>query len=415
MQPAINKGKNFQKIQKLCVVLLLIVVLFFRTTLSMAEIFCVQSQDEFISALNIASINGEDDILRIVQGTELGDVKLPSEPGYLIKIEGGYFTACTDGRELKQTSSEIIETSVEPANLPEPQQNTTGPSPPEEVEPKTAIFPGGALTGGADVTILGVPAYSWRHGCGPTAVGMVVGYWDENGYSDLFDGTASTQTDSVNQGIASQGSTTVPRHYEDYSLPEDTYPTMLPDKSELPSGDEHIDDSIADFMYTSWSSKNNYYGWSWSNHITPAFTNYARLRNSAYRSSTTEYYYSSTLTWDILTSEIDAKRPMVFLVDSSGNGNTDHFVTVVGYRIDGSTQYYGCLDTWYPYDTVRWELFRGMSSSYSWGVWGGYSFQLSYKSIVPILLLLLSPEPPDPLPTVMNDTGITWGGRLSGR
>lgn len=389
MQPAIDKGMNFQKIQKLCAFFLLTMVLFFPPTLVMAEIFCVQNQSELISALNIASINGEDDILRIVQGTEFDDVTLASEPGYLIKIEGGYFTACTDGRKLYQTSSEIKQTSVEPANLPEPQQNTTGPSQPEEVEPKMKTFPGGALTGGADVTILGVPAYSWRHGCGPTAVGMVVGYWDGNGYSDLFDGTASTQTNSVNQGIASQGSNTFPQHYEDYSLPEDEYPVMLPDKSELPAGDEHSNNSIADFMYTSWSSKDNYYGWSWSNHIASAFTNYTQLRNSAYHSSTAEYYYGSTLTWDILTSEIDAKRPMVFLVDSSGSGSTDHFVTVVGYRIDGSTQYYGCLDTWYPYDTIRWVRFRGMSPSYSWGVWGGYSFQISDKSIVPVFQLLL--------------------------
>ncbi|MFH2122201.1 MAG: hypothetical protein ABIJ50_01765 [Pseudomonadota bacterium] len=327
MQPSLNNGMNFQNIQKLCALSLLAALLVFLPSFAMAEIFCVQNQVELLSALNSASKNGEDDILRIVQGSKYDDFKLPSEPGYLIKVEGGYSSDCTGGRELYPASSNIEQSVIEFASLPKPQQNTTGPVPPEGIKPAIATFSGDAISGGADVTVLGVPSYLWRHGCGPTAVGMVVGYWDKNGCSDLYDGDASTQTSSVNQGIASQGNSTTPGHYEDYSLPEDASPTMLPDKSELPAGDEHINNSIADFMHTSWSSDQNYYGWSWSNQIIPAFTNYATLRNNTYNSSTSEYYYGSSLTWTVLTREIDAKRPMVFLVDSSGDGYTDHFVT----------------------------------------------------------------------------------------
>ncbi|MHC4617912.1 MAG: hypothetical protein ACYTEQ_09185, partial [Planctomycetota bacterium] len=54
---------------------------------------------------------------------------------------------------------------------------TAGPVPPPEVVRADAIK---AL---APVPISGevidtVPAYFWRHGCGPTSVGMVIGYYD---------------------------------------------------------------------------------------------------------------------------------------------------------------------------------------------------------------------------------------------
>lgn len=76
--------------------------------------------------------------------------------------------------------------------------STSGPTPPAGcvLTPATAK---------AAVTIPGVPAYIWRHGCGPTAVGMVAGYYDGNCYPDFFDGDASTETAETQQGIASGG------------------------------------------------------------------------------------------------------------------------------------------------------------------------------------------------------------------
>ena len=64
---------------------------------------------------------------------------------------------------------------------------------------------------------------------------------------------------------------------------------------------------------------------------------------------------------------------MVFLVDTNGNGSTDHFVTVIGY--DDSTHSYGCLDTWGS--TVRWETFAPLADGQPWGIWGGITFQIS--------------------------------------
>ena len=85
------------------------------------------------------------------------------------------------------------------AQAPIPQQNTTGPVPPPNV--------GKDILGGAKaVTMFDVPAYIWRHGCAPTVVGMLVGYWDgKPGFSGLISGSATTQTAAVNQVIASGG------------------------------------------------------------------------------------------------------------------------------------------------------------------------------------------------------------------
>jgi hypothetical protein len=252
-------------------------------------------------------------------------------------------------------------------------QSTTGPQPPPWVEPKQPST--GPVRAQIQKT-LPVPGYRWRHGCGPTVVGMVLGYYDMRGYRDLFPGGAYDQTPEVDQCIASHGDTANPRHYEDYSLPMDSSGDIQPDKSEDPPGDEHTHDSIADFMETSWSSRNNRYGWSWSSDIGPAFRDYTNMRNPDYGPSFAQYRMSNgTLNWSVLTREIDAGCPMIFLVDTGGDNKTDHFVTVIGYR-DQPSQQYGCLDTWTPVDAVRWCDFAAMANGQSWGIAYGWSFSL---------------------------------------
>jgi len=252
-------------------------------------------------------------------------------------------------------------------------QSTTGPVPPPGVAPKVerSFEPGRTV-----VTIPGVPAYLWRHGCGPTAVGMVIGYYDCSGYDDLIPGFSFTQTTEVDNAIASEGSPTEPAHYEDYSEPEDDAGTgILPDMSEPPAGDEHDDDCIADFMRTSWSAVNNYYGWSYGADIDDAFMDYIAHVNPSYNPVATKHdMLAGEFSWDDLVAEIDAERPMVFLVDTVGDGATDHFVTVVGYS-DDTIQEYACLDTWYPADVLRWCEFAPMGGGQLWGVDSAWSFK----------------------------------------
>jgi hypothetical protein len=217
--------------------------------------------------------------------------------------------------------------------------------------------------------IAGVPIYTLRHGCVPTAVGMVVGYYDTHGYPDLIPGDAATQTEDVNQAIASQGDATNPRHYEDYSLPLDPTGPIVPDKSELPAGNQHPDDCLADFMGTSRSALGLHYLETWADHIGPGFVGYVNYRNPSYGPYFKEYHkVDNTLGYWEFIKQIDNDRPMVFVIDQFGTGKYDQAVTVVGYKRDGSTLYYGCYDTLST--EIKW--FSTVTSPGQPGaVWGG--------------------------------------------
>lgn len=215
--------------------------------------------------------------------------------------------------------------------------------------------------------IAGVPAYDWFRGCGPTSLGMVFGFYDSHGFPDLFSGDASTQTAAVNGAIASA------IHYSDYSIPLDYSPTLLPDKSELPVGDEHANNCIADFMNTSRSASGNYWGWSWSSDVGSAFTAYISMV-STYGGSYQSYSFANFL-WNNLTAEIDANRPLVFLVDTEGDSFTDHFITVVGYKTEAGINYYGCYHTWDL--SLHWYEYRQIQSGNLWGVSVVYTFLMS--------------------------------------
>ncbi len=260
-----------------------------------------------------------------------------------------------------------------------PQQSKTGPTPPDAVLQRDAER--GFIPAPLGATVIaGVPDYNWRHGCGPTAVGMVVGYYDGQSYDDLVPGDVSTQNNDANQAMASGGVSGNPadpcQHYEDYSCPEDTFPVPLTDAHITQGRPAHPDDCIGDYMRTSQSTHplgHNYYGWSWSSDVGPSFVGYVNQQNATYAPSYTEYRWSTgAMTWAVLTNEIDNNRPMVFLVDTNGNGDSDHFVTVIGY--DDSTNEYGCYDTWSSSPGIRWEIFQGVGND--WGIWGGWSFEL---------------------------------------
>jgi len=277
----------------------------------------------------------------------------------------------------------VVATASTPrvANPPPDSQSNTGPAPLAGIEsPEEQRGPSPLA-----VVIPGVPPYLWRHGCGPTAAGMVLGYWDGHGYPQLVAGDAASQTSAVDQMIATgNGAAT---NYADYCQPIDSPPTLLADKSSTPPGDEHADDSLADFMLTSRSAQGNYYGWSWFSNVDDALRDQvAWAGDGLYTGTTSNLYWGSSLTWESLRGEIDAGRPMVFLVDSDGNGGTDHFVTAVGYDDSEGTQRYACLDTWFT--SVRWADFAGMQSGHPWGIYGGVTLQLSaeYPLFLPLIL-----------------------------
>ena len=236
------------------------------------------------------------------------------------------------------------------------QRSTSGPVRPSDVS--IGIIKEKSELQKAPVVIIdNVPYYLWHHGCGPTALGMVIGYYDLAGFPDLVEGYATTQTTGVNSAIAND------LHYNDYSLPLDEEPNLLKDKSEL--GGAHASNCLGDFLQTSWSSRGSYYGWGYNSDMLPAFSSYFNMIYPGNAVTATRIYYSNPDIWNIYKNEINNNRPVVFLVDSNGDGETDHFVTGTGY--DDSENLYAIHDTWD--NETHWYSWRGMASGSSWGIY----------------------------------------------
>ncbi len=175
-----------------------------------------------------------------------------------------------------------------------------------------------------EATIIpGVPAYLSRHGSGPTAAAMVLAYHDARGFPELLPGNASVQTDLVNLAIASQ------EHYNDYCLPLDAPPTILPDKSELPEEERHPDNCLADRCLTSRSLYGNYYGQTKDMDLKPGIEDFGRA-GGRYITTTATYPFAQ-VDWTTIRNEVLSNRPMVFLMDADGDSLEDLFVTVIGF------------------------------------------------------------------------------------
>ncbi|WP_020590206.1 PEP-CTERM sorting domain-containing protein [Desulfobacter curvatus] len=212
----------------------------------------------------------------------------------------------------------------------------------------------------ASVKVLSdVPAYSWYHGCGPTAAASILGYYDLHGYDSLFDASGWNDvrlTSNVQDEISS------PAHNLKYD-PE-------PDEPYL---DDPPDASIADFFHTSedksYISEPQTYGWSYLSDAADAFIGYAKYRGYDDWDAWNEPFGSEGFTWNIFTNEIDNDRPVMFLIDTDADNSTDHFVPVFGYNTE--TMEYACYTTrdGAESETVSWQSFQDMGND--WGI--GYA------------------------------------------
>ncbi len=206
-----------------------------------------------------------------------------------------------------------------------------------------------------------VPAYNWYHGCGPTAAASVLGYWDLQGFPNLFDASGANVflTSNVQEQISSAA------HNAKYDPTPDA------------SGPAPAYTSIADWFQTSVDPLD--FGWSYLSYAEDAFEGYAAYRGYQFAAETVGF---SGL-WDDLVQEINAGRPFLGLVDTDGNGATDHFVPVLGYDDRGvNGRYYGLYTTWSESETIDWEPFRPLGNA--WGI--GYATlvtPLSPPSVVP--------------------------------
>jgi len=245
-----------------------------------------------------------------------------------------------------------------------------GPKPPDGVDRKGRIFDPVRLL---EATIVGLPAYLERHGSAPTAVGMVFAYHDGHGFPYLFPGDASVQNDLINLAIASA------EHYNEYALPLDAPPDLLPDKSELSPEERHADNCLADHFLTSRSLNGNYYGWTKDADLGPGIE--ASIISGDRYIVITDSFPSTEITLTTIRHELASGRPLVFTVDPDGDGTGDRFVAVAGIVSDAGIDYYGCYTGW---DTeLHWFEYRPAAAGVPWGIATVRTIALAYGVFPP--------------------------------
>jgi len=166
----------------------------------------------------------------------------------------------------------------------------------------------------------------------------VVGYYDLLGYDNLL---AASGWDAVKLTANVQDEISSPPHNVKYD------PT--PDDASLPHPPKT---SIACWFETSVDPLQ--YGWSYLSCSDNAFEGYITSRGYQC-DSWYESYGSGEFTWSDLVSEIDAGRPLMFLVDTDADSSTDHFVPVFGYDDRGAG---GRSLSWRPPPRPLWHLPR---------------------------------------------------------
>jgi len=212
-------------------------------------------------------------------------------------------------------------------------------------------------TGRADSTVLsGVPDYDWFYGCSPTAAGMLIGYYDRNGYDDKSYGS-----------LVPGGNAELNTYSEDYS--ED----WSAKAHSAIASEEHVDDywgnpdpmgsdrtstaewnCLADFMGTSQGSKSNGVTmWHTASTTAHDYTDCAQdyglngivdyIQYAGYDVSTAYRQADTTgtvgFTFDDFKAEIDAGRPVLVHV-------TGHTMLGYGYCENAGNEIITVYDTW---------------------------------------------------------------------
>jgi len=309
------------------------------------------------------------------------------------------------------SASFVIAEETEEESSPDnfDQVTKTGPIPPEgcDMGSKTVHF--------GQVVLSQVPSYHWHHGCTPTSVAMVFGYYDKLGFDDLFIGSASSQTSAVNERIASKGdgsgSTSNPGtpgsgHIADYAfydgVNDDSHDEPYPDMSEVDPDNAHFDNCIADYLRTSRSANGCHHGWTSLSNIYK-LKNYCRWANSSYNLEVTRHGCNggNPLTWELYCQEIDLGRPVVLGVHTDLGS---HSITAIGYRGDEENPEYACYNTWH--DSIYWHPFE-LSDGSAWTIFDARFFKLEKEDPKPVACFTFSPHL-----TLPNDI-ITFTGEYS--
>ncbi len=244
--------------------------------------------------------------------------------------------------------------------------------------------------------------YDWWYGCSPTAAGMLIGYYDRNGYlasdySNLVPGGVAEANSFGNPGALVNSIIASPGHIADFYT-----------GAYLASGDDkpqpwHAFNCLADFMGSSQDSVGNSNGsttfWFWTNGApftaADAVANnvddgdgmygigeYLNYRGYNYDSLYTQGIYSTSMplgfTYAQYMAEINAGRPV--LIQLEGH-------SMLGYGYDAANTLVYVYDTWAPNGqnpgVMTWGgTYGGMTQ------WGVGVMELATNGVVPEPLTL---------------------------
>lgn len=364
---------------------------------------------------------------------EHSGLSLSLDKTYYINIKARNYSDLTSeagvssGFNIKPTvneySKEVTDESGKKINL-----DTTPVKPPEILPPAQTLptfidingrtqssnqLPTEVLNQLSGIKILSsVPAYDWTYGCGPTSGGMVVGYFDNNNFPNLYTGPA-------NNGVAPLtnswwGSREVPfiashknidsrntrGHVDDYW---NGYYVCARDPFDVGGWSAHPNDSVADFMganqyaYQDCSINGSsdggtiftfdYSGYPMStrgggDYIDGAYGIAAYIESKGYEVPEYNYYnqYIAGLytargfSFENFKSEINAGRPVMIQL-------IGHVVAGFGYDETGGQQKIYIHDTWGPYDTSM--------------QWGGTYYGMRQTGVTVIKPINNGTPPPD--------------------
>ncbi|HIE11464.1 MAG TPA: hypothetical protein EYP62_07610 [Kiritimatiellae bacterium] len=285
------------------------------------------------------------------------------------------------------------------------------------------LLPGVATRGETNRYLLDIPAYDWHYGCFGTASGILMGYWDRNGFPNMYtgptaNGIAPLTNSGTNSGIRSLWATqaafdgrsaTNYGHVDDYWI---TYESEDADPWHT-RGCEHPPDCVGDFIglnQNRWTNLNsecngNRDGWAFNYFDTsgarrvnftpgpeaglPARDVQSGLRAYAqYRGYTADSFsqlvdiWTDTppgqgFTFQDVVREIEAGYPLLLMLQdhiycrTSGYNPDVHALVVCGYRVTDDGLQQVRVRTGWTTDTNAYDLKSWAEEKwYSWfGSW----------------------------------------------
>jgi len=226
--------------------------------------------------------------------------------------------------------------------------------------------------------ILNVPNYEFHYGSGPSAAGILLGYWDSLGYSDLVPGDPFAQSAGVEAMIAS------PENYLEYWYPLDWNGPIIPDKSADTTYKPHANNCLADYMKTSQSQSVHWAGQNNFAEEKVGLEAYIASLGLGYAPKVKSMTITDGFTWEVFKAEIDAGRPVILLIDWYGDQLTDHFLTAFGYTevtdTLGKLKKYWVASNMYRDATVSDDYYMAeyaaMAAGVGNGIYGAILFEL---------------------------------------